>query len=150
MARGPIRRSARGDYIVELDDGTRSLVRHMCDQVDGLLDSDSPLLARLFPPPYGDDTERNEGYAALAGPELIENRRAALDSVRRTADAERVTEEELLDWMRSLNDMRLVLGTLLGVEDDGEPELAEEHSGSWDVYEHLGMLLEIVVDAMSS
>lgn len=146
----PIRRVAPGTFRLELSEGTVDLLDHMCGEMEELLRTDSPLLARLFPPPYGDDMERNEGYAALAVPELIDHRLEGLEVVRATLRAERVTEEELLTWMRSLNDMRLALGTLLGITDDEGPEdvpegLHEAHG----VYEFIGYLLEVTVAALS-
>jgi hypothetical protein len=145
----PIRRVAPGTYAVELPAGVAELLEHLCSQVEALLSTDSPLLARLFPPPYGDDTERNEGYAALAVPELIEHRLAALETVRRTLRADRLTEDELMAWLRSLNDMRLVLGTLLGVsDDDGPPRVPPEQEETLEVYEFLGYLLEVTVAAL--
>lgn len=147
----PIRRVAPGTFSLELSGGTVDLLEHMCMEMEELLRTDSPLLARLFPPPYGDDAERNEGYAALAVPELIEHRLAGLEVLRATVRAERITEEELLSWMRSLNDMRLVLGTLLGVTDDeGPAEVPERLREAHGVYEFIGYLLEVTVAALSA
>lgn len=147
----PIRRVAPGTYAVDLHESAVDLLEHMCSELEALLETDSPLLTRLFPTPYGDNTERNEGYAALAGPELIEHRMEALATVRSTLRADVVTEDELMAWMRSINDMRLVLGTLLGVsEDTGPPEVPEELSETARVYEFLGYLLEITVAALGS
>ena len=156
MPKAPIRRAGRrdtgpGEFVVELDEQTRGLVRQLCDELDGLLDTDSPLLARLFPPPYGDDRERNEGYSALAGPELIESRRTGIETVRRTVDREWLDEDELMAWMRALNDIRLVLGTLLGISDDSdEPEVPDDKVQTLGVYEFLGALLEMTVQALAS
>jgi hypothetical protein len=141
---------APGTFSLELSEGTVDLLDHMCGEMEELLRTDSPLLVRLFPPPYGDDTERNEGYAALAVPELIDHRLEGLQVVRATLRAERVTEEELLTWMRSLNDMRLALGTLLGVTDDEGPEdVPERLQEAYGVYEFIGYLLEVTVAALS-
>lgn len=126
----------------------------LCSQIDGLLDSDSPLLRRLFPPPYEDDEERNEGFAALAVPELIEKRRESLAVIRATIDSTSLSEEELMAWMRSINDIRLVLGTLLGIEDDTHDAIEAiaadpEHRSTWIAYETLGAMLDAIVDALA-
>ena len=149
--RGPFRRTSQGTYSVSLSDGDRKLLGDLVVQLRSLLTTDSPALARLFPPAYGDDEERNEGYAALAGAELVERRLAALDLVGTTLEADELTEEELHTWMRSLNDVRLVLGTILDVDEDhrppeGDPDLA----AMFATYEYLGYLLERVVQALSS
>ncbi len=146
----PIRRLDDGTYAVDLDPPVRELVGSFIDQLRDLLDTDSALLERLFPPPYGDDAERNEGYAVLAGAELREQRHAALDLVSTHLDDEVLDEEQLLAWMRSLNDIRLVMGTMLGVTDDSvEPELDEEDAAAYSMYEFFGYLLEMIVSALS-
>lgn len=150
MLRLPIRRTRSGDFRVDLDESARSLLGHLCAELEALLESDSPLLARLFPPPYGDDGERNEGYAALAVPELIEHRRASLEVVRASVEATRLSADDLMAWMRSVNDLRLVLGTLLGIEDDGrEPEVPDDLADTYAAYEFLGGLLEVIVVALA-
>lgn len=150
--RPPVRPAGDGTYVVELGDPERALVRSTAIQLrDLLVDADSPVLRRLFPPPYGDDRERNEGWAVLARPELIEHRVAALDVVVASAEATTLTEDEIAAWMRSLNDVRLVLGTVLDVVDDSvEVVVDERNAATHQAYELLGYLLEVVVAARSS
>jgi hypothetical protein len=151
VLRPPIRRTRAGDYRVELDESVRHLLAQLCTELEALLDTDSPLLARLFPPPYGDDLERNEGYAALAVPELIDRRRASLSVLRASVEATRLSGEELDAWMRSVNDLRLVLGTLLGLEDDSvEPDVPDDLLDTLAAYEFLGGLLDLIVEALSA
>jgi hypothetical protein len=105
---------------------------------------------RLFPPPYGDDEERNQGYAVLAGAELMDHRLAALDQVSEHLDATVLDEDQLMAWMRSINDIRLVMGTMLGIEDDGHaPDLDDEGVAAYSVYEFFGALLDTIVDALA-
>ncbi len=82
-----------------------------------------------------------------AVPELIENRVEGLVALRATVRAERLTSEELLIWMRVVNDMRLVLGTVIGINEDGvRPEVRDELVDTVDVYEFLGYVLELIVE----
>ncbi len=149
--RSPIRRTAEGTYSVELDPDVRRMIASFVEQLRELLGTDSVLLVRLFPPPYGDDAERNQGYAALAGAELMERRTAALDVVRDSIEATVLDEEQLMAWMRSLNDIRLVMGTMLDVDDSGlRGELSADEAATYDVYEYFGALLELIVDALAS
>ena len=46
--------------------------------------------------------------------------REELDLLASTADAERLSEEQLLAWTRALNSLRLVLGTFLDVQEGDE------------------------------
>lgn len=150
MDRSPIRRTVDGRFEIDLDGPSRLLISHLCSELEALLDSDSPLLVRLFPPPYGDDVERNQGYAALAGPELIEHRRQSLETLRQSVEATELDESELMAWMRSINDLRLVLGTLLGIESDDEPpDVPEDLLDTFGLYEFLGMLLDTIVQALA-
>jgi len=147
----PIRREPSGDFSIELDPSVLDMLEHMCAELEALLESDSPLLTRLFPPPYVYDEERNEGYAALATPELMDNRTAAIATLRETLRATSLTAEELMAWMRSINDMRLVLGTLLGIDNDhAMPDIAEDMADTYAVYEYLGYLLEVIVVPLNS
>ena len=148
--RRPIRRTPDGTFAVELDPGVRQLLGSFVDQLRELLSTDSDLLVRLFPPPYGDDRERNEGYAVLAGAELMEGRLAALDQVSEHFDATELDEDQLMAWMRSINDIRLVMGTMLGISEDGEePDLEGDDLAAYSVYEFFGGLLELIVQALA-
>jgi hypothetical protein len=150
MFAGMVFPAGDGTFVVRLTDPERSLLRTLVGQLRELLTTDSPVLGRLFPPPYGDDVERNEGYAALAGPELVEHRVAALDLVESTLDADRLSEEELEAWMRSINDVRLVLGTILEIDDDEfEPVVDDDNAATVAAYEYLGVLLDRIVHALA-
>jgi hypothetical protein len=146
--RGPVHRRGDGTYAVELRPEERQLLGTLSEQLRVLLTTDSPVLHRLFPPPYGDDHERNEGWAALAHPELIEHRIEALDALDASLSAESLDEDQLDAWMRSINDVRLVLGTVLDVTDDAGPTDVDEDSvATYQAYEYLGFLLERIVAA---
>ncbi len=147
----PFRRRRNGRYSVNLSPEERHLIEQLVVQLRELLGTDSTALRRLFPPPYGDDEERNAGYAALAGSELVERRLAALTEVERTLEATTLTEDELATWMRSVNGLRLVLGTILDVTEDEPPPDPEDGTAPLHAtYEYLGYLLERMVEAMSS
>ncbi len=150
-SQGPFVRRDDGDFDVELDDDVRGLIMSLVGQVRDLLSTDSPALRRLAPPPYGDDDERNAGYAVLAGAELFESRLAGIAAVEETIGADVLTEDQLTAWMRSINDVRLVLGTILGIEDDAGPgELTDEELPMLSAYELLGAVLDAIVDALTS
>lgn len=145
----PVRRTGPDRFAVELDPQVRRLIAQMADELRQLLSTDSPALARLFPPPYGDDEERNQGYAVLAGAELVERRLAALDVVEGTVDAQELDGEQLEAWMRSINDVRLVLGTLLEVDEDDERGRRRDDEPAYGAYELMGWLLDTIVEALA-
>ncbi len=151
LFRRPVRSLGDGTYAVDLGDAERGLIRSTVEQLAELLhQTDSPALRRLFPPPYGDDVERNDGWAALAMPELIESRLASLAVVTDSIDRTVLDEDAIDAWMRSINDVRLVLGTVLDIVDDEAPiEVDESNAATYQAYEILGMLLETIVVARS-
>ena len=146
----PFKKRRNGRYTVNLSEGERQLIEDLALDLRELLTADSPMLQRLFPPPYGENEERNQGYSALAGSELVERKFASLDLVTNTISEEDLSEEEVEVWMRSINDIRLVLGTVLDVSEDKTFEASDEATQAMhDSYEYLGMLLERIIRSLS-
>jgi hypothetical protein len=139
-----------GVYRVNLDDGFRQVLRELMQQfLDLLEDPDAPILYRLFPPAYSApaDVERQDEYRRLMMEDLVERRRAECQMVLESAEQKTLSEEQMLAWSRTINSLRLALGTHLKVSEDDEvrpPETAEESAYHW-----LSWLLEETVDAMS-
>jgi hypothetical protein len=80
-----------------------------------------PSLKRLFPPAYTRDDEAERAYVGAARASLLEHHRQALQTLSGTASAKSLDAEQLQMWMTALNDVRLVLGTVLDVREDSEP-----------------------------
>jgi hypothetical protein len=144
-----LEREPDGGILLRLSREERSLLVDLAVQLRSLLGStpDDPSLRRLFPPAYEDDQDER-AYRELAGNELLEGRHEALELLASTAERERLIAEEADAWLRALNDLRLVLGTRLDVQEDmlasspETPELA--------LYGYLSWLQEQLVAAMSS
>ncbi len=117
-------------------------------QLGQILDDDDPGLRRLFPSAYPDDPDLDAAYTILARSELADARRAEIAVLNDTVDAESVSRDELLSWMRVTNDLRLVLGTRLDVSEDDLED--EEGSPAHEVYHVLGLVLDEIVAALSS
>lgn len=103
------------------------MVKSLTAQVRELLvaDTDDPRLARLFPPGYGTDAERDREYQVLVRDELLARRLSSLEVLDEGLASPGPTEldvEGLTAWMTALNDVRLVLGTVLDVRED-EPRV---------------------------
>lgn len=137
-------------YRLNLDDGFRQVLQELMQQFLALLDDpDAPVLHRLFPPAYSDpgDVALQDEYRRLMMEDLVERRRAECQMVLETAAEKTLSEEQLSAWTRSINSLRLALGTFLDVSEDdppGPPESAEESAYYW-----LGWLLEEAVEALS-
>jgi hypothetical protein len=63
-----------------------------------------------------------------------------------TIDATELDEEQVTAWLSSLNDLRLVIGTQLDVQEDEQPGDTPIHQ----VYYYLTMLEDAVINALSS
>ncbi len=153
--RRAVRRTSEG-FILDLDADEIHLLRRLVGEVRQLVTtgvSDDPKLARLFPPAYTDDDGSESEYRRLMHDELVASRVAAIDTVEGSLaasvdgnDRVRFDAAGLEALATSLNSVRLVLGTLLGITDEDEepdpnvPEVALYHFLSW--------MLDGVVEAL--
>lgn len=157
--RRAVRRTSDG-FVLDLDPDEIHLLRRLTGEVRQLVTGgspDDPKLARLFPPAYTDDEGSETEYRRLMHDELVASRVAAIDSVE-TALAHAVADDGsvigdgrvrldaagLEALATSLNSVRLVLGSLLGItDDDAEPDVPE-----MALYHFLSWLLDGVVEAL--
>ena len=151
----PIERTPGGDFRLRLSAGERDLLRALPAELRSLLESDpdDPSLRRLFPPAYENDDAGEDEYQRLVGDELLAGRRRALQLLEETADRERLRQDEAHSWLGALNDLRLVLGTKLGVSEelyehgvDPRDPRAREHA----VYLYLAWLQEELLHALGT
>ena len=72
--------------------------------------------------------------------------------LEQTVDRESLSEAELAGWARAINALRLVVGTILDVDEDLDIEaIADDHPDveRYAVYSYLSFLLETAVAALS-
>ena len=150
----PVERTPDGVRL-RLSREERALLAHLAGELRALLasDPDAPTLQRLFPDAYAGDDEAEEDYRRLVHSDLVGGRLAALRVVEETLTRDRLDDEELDAWLRSVNDLRLVLGTRLGVTE----EVYELELGSGDpvapelaVFFYLTWLQERVLEALQA
>ena len=117
-----VKRVRGGRFALRITAAERDVLRSLPAQLRQLLSgSDTGAdrdLRRLFPPAYPDDPQKAAEYDAMVRDDLMAERLAAIDVMERTIDSDRLSEEELLAWLSSINDLRLVLGTRLDVPED--------------------------------
>jgi len=118
-----------------------------------------PALARLFPSAYLEDEEAASDFRRFTEPDL---RRKKLACVRDVLSQLQAFESVLAldshqtqNWLLSLNDLRLVLGTRIGV---GEQDEDEEHTAEQDqdlerdpgyfLYDYLTYLQGTLIDLL--
>jgi hypothetical protein len=149
LPRRVIRRDRHGGYQLNLSGDDREVLRQLVPQFNALLDEPGqPALRRLFPPAYSDedDAEHQEEYRRLMQEDLVARHRDELDLLSQTAFADKLTEEQMQAWTRALNSLRLVLGTVLNVQEEDErraPGTPDEA-----LYQWLTFLLGEAIEAM--
>ena len=156
LRKGPVHRVGPKRFEVRLSASERDAVRSFAAQMRALLTAETaasdPAVARLFPPALpDDDVLGNLEYEQQHGDELLLGKLEALDTLERTVAATDVNEDELLAWLGSLNSIRLVVGTRLGVtEETTERDFAddEEAAGLFELYGYLTWLQGWVIEAL--
>ncbi|HVF08507.1 MAG TPA: DUF2017 family protein [Actinomycetota bacterium] len=155
LRKGPIHRLGPDRFGVRLSARERDAVRTFTEQLKTLLTSEHPssdeAVARLFPPALPEDVLGNLEYEQRHGDDLLLGKLDALDTVERTLGADELTEAELLAWLGSLNSIRLVIGTRIGVtEDSVEGDFAgdEQAAEMFSLYAYLTWLEGWVIEAL--
>jgi uncharacterized protein DUF2017 len=155
----PFRR--RGDVLVaRLVDAEASIVGLLLDQLEQLLAADpadsggDPVVERLLPPGHASDPELAADYRDLTEAALRSGKADDLAIVRATLPPEggevRLDDDQARAWLRTTNDLRLALGTRLGVTADTEPpeDPTEEEGSQLAVYYWLTAVQGSLVDAL--
>ena len=119
---------------------------------------DDPVLARLLPDAYADDTEAAGDFRRFTEQELRNGKAAAARTVLATLPEDggriRLSEEEAQVWLRALNDVRLALGVRLSITEDFDARVqnldpADPRSAYMWIYDWLTFLQETLVRALS-
>ncbi|WP_138758933.1 DUF2017 family protein [Modestobacter altitudinis] len=155
----PFRR--RGDELVaRLVDAEASIVGLLVDQLEQLLAADpddsggDPVVERLLPPGHASDPEIAADYRDLTEAALRSGKADDLAIVRATLPPDggevRLDDDQARAWLRTTNDLRLALGTRLGVTADTEPpeDPTEEEGSQLAVYYWLTAVQGSLVDAL--
>ena len=118
---------------------------------------EDPVLARLLPDAYRDDPEAAGEFRRYTEQGLRSGKVAAAQTVLDTLPAGgghvRLGPEDAQAWLRALNDVRLAIGTVLGITEDYEDEMAaaswaDPRSAYLEVYHWLGYLQDSLVRAL--
>jgi Domain of unknown function (DUF2017) len=118
---------------------------------------DDPVLARLLPDAYPDDSEAAGDFRRFTEQELRDGKAAAARTVLATLPEDggkiRLTEEEAQIWLRAINDVRLALGVRLSITEDFQARVqdldpADPRSAYMWIYDWLTFLQETLVRAL--
>lgn len=156
----PFRR--RGEEVVaRFVDAEASIVGLLLDQLEQLLTADpddargDPVLERLLPPGH-EDADVAAEYRDLTAAALREGKADDLALVRATLPTQggeiRLDAEQARAWLRTTNDLRLALGTRVGITADTEPpqDPADERGSQLTVYYWLTAVQGSLIDALAA
>lgn len=151
----PIER-VRGGFAVNIGNEEKQLVARLLTELGQLLmgESGDPRLIRIFPPAYhlADDAEADAEYQRLMREDLVASRLSGITTVNAALEAPGpVDEDTMISFVQAINGLRLVLGTMLDVVEDhdpddiadDDPQISEHH-----LYNFLSWLLDWAVRAL--
>jgi Domain of unknown function (DUF2017) len=133
------------------------------DELEALLQAEAaqtptdPVLARLLPDGYRDDPDSAGEFRKYTELSLravkYESAQMMLDSLPEAGGKLQLSPDQAQAWLKSLNDVRLALGTKLGVTEDFEDQwdkLARDdpRRTAFEVYAWLGAVQESLVRAL--
>jgi hypothetical protein len=114
--------------------------------------SDDPALARLFPNGYTDDEHASADFRRFTEQDLRATKIAALATVRENLNdwtgKSTVSAQQAQDWLKALNDLRLVLGTRLEITDEVEIDFEADEPGI-HLYNYLTFLQGTLIDSLT-
>jgi hypothetical protein len=140
-----------GGYRVNLSRIEQRVLKQAFDDLRVMLVDGDPATRRLTPTAYADDPALDEEYRKLVGDDLQASQLAAFDVVERSLGGDTVSRDELESWMRSVNAVRLVIGTQLDVgEDLPAIDRSDPDYPRYVVYDFLSNLLAWIVEALQS
>ena len=112
-----------------------------------------PVLARLFPDAYPDDENNSADFRRFTQPDLQREKLANAQIVQSTLESFPgefpVDKANLNAWLLTLNDLRLALGTRIGLDNETEVQLGDESlTPIFGIYDWLtglqGSLIEVI------
>jgi hypothetical protein len=119
---------------------------------------DDPVLARLLPDAYNDDPESAGEFRKYTETSLREAKKyfalTLLETLPPNGGRVKLNADQARDWLRALNDVRLMFGVRLDVTEDFEDQLAgldpkDPRVAAFEVYAWLGSVQESLVRAIA-
>jgi hypothetical protein len=117
-----------------------------------------PVLARLLPDAYQDDPESAGEFRKYTESSLREAKKYFAQTLLETVPAKggrvKLNADQARDWLRALNDVRLMFGVRLEVTEDFEDQLTsldpkDPRLAAFEVYGWLGAVQESLVRAIA-
>ena len=140
----------------------RQCVAELAALLSDAPDPDDPAVERLFPDVYPEDPAAAKEFRRLTEDDLrsakLDQAKTVLSDLLESGGEIRLAEEQADVWLRALTDVRLALGTRLGIADDTDIEAELDAAvgrdprsprvGQLSVYAYLSFLQESLVGAL--
>ena len=159
MSPPPFSRMRSGAVEMRLSPQETDVIRPLLDQMLQLIAAETQPddLRRLFPPAYEHDDAAQQEFVHFTRDDLLEAKKQALKTADATLDkgrlkrgllSVRLNDDEQQAWLGALNDLRLFMGTRIGVTEEAyeDPEAIDDPS--MRLYLYLGWLQQHLVDAL--
>ncbi len=135
---------------IDLQGSEGALLGTLLDDLALLLDADDtsdPAIRRLYPDGYSEDPDGSREFRELVAEDLRSERTGRLQALRAeiaSAGGRIELDDEGVDrWIRVINDVRLALGTRLGVTEDDDGGSSDDEA--MDLYHWLSAVQENLV-----
>ena len=114
--------------------------------------SNDPALARLFPDGYLDDEHASADFRRFTEQDLRAQKISSLATVSQTLNnwngKANVNHLQAQDWLKALNDLRLVLGTRLEISNESETDFDSDDPGI-HLYNYLTFLQGTLIQVLT-
>lgn len=147
MPSDEIEKIGNNTYRVDLSTQVRTLLGDMREMTFAHVEAESPIAKRLFPNAYQNSPEMELDYQQLTHEPLAGHHQANLATFEETLFNTELNEDQALAWIGALNNMRLILGTALEIdENQSVPDESDPNYEGFVVYDLLTYLQGVFID----
>ena len=111
------------------------------------------VLLRLLPDAYQNDQEAADEFRRFTERSLrelkVRNAKHVLENLPEPDQISKIRSKDLQTWLTVLNDVRLALGTRIGIEDNFEDEDLEEKDHASEIYSWLTWLQSNLLEELN-
>lgn len=165
--------TSRGKVILQLSENERTILLDLFKQLHELIETpeipkdadpletlvglsgptnapSDPAIARLFPNAYLDDELAASDFRRFTEPDLRSEKLSNVDQIlsflEKFVDKTELSREQVNIWLKSLNDLRLVLGTRIGITEESREN--ENNEPGLNLYDYLTYLQGTLIDVL--
>ncbi len=133
-----VTRTSGGKYELNLPDGLLELLGFEARELTALIsgpDSNHPNLMRLHPQASLNDFELASEFKSMADSQILESHKEAFKLIAKFSNSiEPLTHEELDQYLRGVNAIRLAIGSALDISDQTDFDLDPDDEGAQPLF----------------